>query len=873
LSAGGALYLDTGVVFACDDSVVMQNRVEGMSAAGGAVWFAGMASAFTRVRFENNSAFAIGADGSALGGAVFHQGTAMQLQTCQLVGNYAEIGDRAVHASAGALYTQAGAAARLLGCELVRNAAGGRGLYQQPPTVSGIALGAVDVAGQVRASSAMQIYSRGSLELSRCRMADEAAAPIAPVVWWWIVCEDGDVILRNSVFIASERYIYDPCPTTNSICEAGKVCPVDSDYSDCGTSPWPGAYDGGSLLRVASKQADVVIRGCNVVRLVIDAIPTMGVVNSTFEPPLNSNFNRNFNASGPTLGGNLSANTVGPGACGIVIAGEELCDPRALCVARATGGVQCSCTGPGLSVTPRAYPDGQFCTQKSNLTLLLQSSVSFLSVSKPTRGLSYVDVLLHATGEAAFVAPVGMTMQRSPAEQSVSTLARPTVFTTIQDEQELDGHRIIWEPPPSALTTLDLNRQARRFSDQKLYRARISIACNRNQVPSNCAADGDIIETIVTTGTEAVPTAVTIRAQVQAIVSCDNSKVELQPTDNYVPKSSDIRVIVKAMDVDNMPVGYTRGDIRFQWNNGYFPYSWERGSNTYVADVPAALTDKPGTYLLTVTVRNGWVNVLGGTKDMCVLLQKKVYVQSETTQIIIGASAGGAIGLIAMLFAVLLYRNRERGEDFVVSFLSFEFLLTVEFVFESVNLAGDGHFVWTLKENRTKDWVLPVFYAACVFCGLSGLFFLASVFTKVRLFVAKLQTRVHNSETMHKLRMRRQSLGGKKISADVAQHKSVADMKEKFLEIKLNRHKYFAFLGLALFEDLPLGMSSLSILYSAALRGCPCIACVSCLALSARVRGFVLLFVGYAVGAVGAVGLGSASVFAAVCRYHVHVLP
>jgi hypothetical protein len=43
--------------------------------------------------------------------------------------------------------------------------------------------------------------------------------------------------------------------------------------------------------------------------------------------------------------------------------------------------------------------------------------------------------------------------------------------------------------------------------------------------------------------------------------------------------------------------------------------------------------------------------------------------------------------------------------------------------------------------------------------------------------------------------------------------------------------------------------------------------------LSARVRGFVLLFVGYAVGAVGAVGLGRASGFAAVCRYHVHVLP
>jgi hypothetical protein len=810
LSAGGALYLDSSVVFAFDDSVTMQNRVEGASAAGGAIWFAGMTSTLTRVRFENNSAFANGVDGSALGGAVFHEGISMQLRTCQLVGNYVEIGFSAMLASAGALYVQTGAGATLMGCELTHNEAGGIGFYQQPPPASADAAGVVEAAGQLRASAAMQIYSGGSLALSDCQMVDGAAASVAQLAWWWIVCEDGEVVLRNSVFRASASYIYDPCPTTNGVCEAGRACPLNSDYRDCGTpppsqqrraiTPERGEYDGGSLLKVSSKKVDVVIRGCKIGRLVVDSVPTMGVVNSTFDPPLS------WSLPMP-LGRNVSTSTLAAGACGILIAGEELCDPRALCVPRATGGVQCSCTGLGLSVTPGMYPDGQFCTQKSNMTLLLQSTVSFLSVSKPTRGLSFVDVLLVATGETSFPAPFGMTMQRSPAEQSVSTFAQPAVFATIKDTQELDGHHVIWEPPPSALQQVSLNRQARKFSDDKLYRVRIAIECNslQKQVPSKCAADGDTFETVVTTGTEAQPTSVTIRAQVQAMVSCDNSKVELIPTENTVPKSAEIRVIVKAMDVDNIPVSRTRGDIRFRWNNDYFPHNWESGSNTYVADVPADKTERPGTYLLTVTVHNGWANAVGGTQSMCVLLQKKVYVQSETTQIIIGASAGSAIGLILIMFAALLYKNRERGKDFIVSFLSFEFLLTCEFVFESVNLAGDGHFVWTLQENRSKGWVLPVFYAGCVFAALSGLFFLVSLGTKIRLFSAKLQTRVHNSETMHRLRMRRQSLGGKKISAEVAQHKGVLDIKEKFLEIKLNRHKYFAFLGLALLEDLPFG--------------------------------------------------------------------
>jgi hypothetical protein len=82
---------------------------------------------------------------------------------------------------------------------------------------------------------------------------------------------------------------------------------------------------------------------------------------------------------------------------------------------------------------------------------------------------------------------------------------------------------------------------------------------------------------------------------------------------------------------------------------------WSRGSNQYVATVPAELTGQPGAHDLVVRASNVWDEA--GLAPSCELLRRRIIVREglSTTWILVAAAAA-AIVVIGGL--VILVRKR-----------------------------------------------------------------------------------------------------------------------------------------------------------------------------------------------------------------------
>ena len=331
MAAGGALYSAQTVVIRIADCELSWNQADGNQAEGGAVWSAAESLHVTNVTFSSNTAVARGLDASALGGALFqHVLSATSfafLEGCSITDNLARVAGHALRASGGALHCATGAIARLVGCVLQRNAAGGTGLLQSKPDWY-----ASSIAEQLQ-SAAMHIYSGGSVLLDRCRMTERSQSTgVEHPMWYWIVAQGGQLTLLDSVFETSVSHFFDPCPfARDGRCNVNTVyyaCPLDSDWEDCGGTPPPDAGPFGKLVHLRSLEADLVVRGSEVTNLTLKSASLVGAVNSTFNPPL-----QRAQAVQPASGS---------GTCAEELAGEPLCDPRATCEGVTNGGAGCT---------------------------------------------------------------------------------------------------------------------------------------------------------------------------------------------------------------------------------------------------------------------------------------------------------------------------------------------------------------------------------------------------------------------------------------------------------------------------------------------------------------------------------------------------
>jgi hypothetical protein len=214
---------------------------------------------------------------------------------------------------------------------------------------------------------------------------------------WWLVSEGGSLALRSSTFLHSS--VSDPCEmeyaalARNGACNVPKQCSA-GDWDDCG-APQAASEGAGKLLNVLSASVDVLIRNCTALNLTLQSQATLGVVDSVFDPPLDT----------------ASMRTVSPPSCGIRVAGEELCDPRANCTLAASGGVHCACVG-GLRYKPGAPEDGTQCQQDTFIDMQVLSKLANTRVRKPSNntGAPSMTIDVRAFGEQPFEAPYQVTL-------------------------------------------------------------------------------------------------------------------------------------------------------------------------------------------------------------------------------------------------------------------------------------------------------------------------------------------------------------------------------------------------------------------------------------------------------------------------------
>jgi hypothetical protein len=626
----------------------------------------------------NNSAAATGTSGTAIGGAVFHMGLSATFLDCRLVNNRAlMLSIEAQRASGGALHLEIGSGAVLERCFLQHNAAGGQGMAQRWSDYS-------DSLAEERASSAMQIYSKGLLVLIDCDMTDSvglgAFAEQRDSMWFWIVAEGGTVELRSSRFTATSTYTFDPCISAgNGLCSGANVasCPKGGDWLDCELPLPADAGPFGRLLNVRSEQVEVLLRRCHLQNLTLHSTVRMrvpiGIVNSTFDPP---------------LARTLAPPTVEPTAdCGISVAGAPLCDPRAKCEGQESGGVHCTCVGGGLHDKPGIFPDGQHCQGETRVDLLIQSQRILLVLRKPSSQNEKIQILVQATGEAPLNVSYNVSMLRTTSVLPIKPISSHNWSQV--DEMQLDGYRLFLLG--LLRNAFDLDGSAQRFVDSFVLQLGVSLNCTAG---APCIADGDSVTTAVEVGhmsghsTILLSSHVSIVAQVEAIVSCEHSIVGIYPNDQTeLVATSKMKVWILAKDIDGLDVNFTRGDIAIRWDGQELPYSWERGSNAYNADIASALFSTPGTFELTVVLSNGWMPNVGPV-ERCVLLTRTIQIHADTTQMMVAIGIAALMGFVFALLAVLVYRNRLAAKELLISFASFEGILAVEIGLDVWDFAG-----------------------------------------------------------------------------------------------------------------------------------------------------------------------------------------
>jgi hypothetical protein len=194
--------------------------------------------------------------------------------------------------------------------------------------------------------------------------------------------------------------------------------------------------------------------------------------------------------------------------------------------------------------------------------------------------------------------------------------------------QSLHGHHLIWDASPSDDAQVDLDADAGRFSVAKQYTLQLRLDCDSAEP---CIADGDSVETVLTLGSaldlSGLQSTVHIRTEVESLVSCQRSKAWVERELRTIPLSGTLVVRLRVNDADNLAVKQTRAEVEFRFNGRLLAVQWTKGSNEYMALVPADLTQQAGEYELLVNATTAW-NETSRQQVGCELLRYTYTVSS-----------------------------------------------------------------------------------------------------------------------------------------------------------------------------------------------------------------------------------------------------
>jgi hypothetical protein len=452
----------------------------------------------------------------------------------------------------------------------------------------------------------------------------------------------------------------------------------------------------------AHNVSQLVVRGCKVTNLTLKSLGLFGAVNSTFDPPLDPS-----QAVHPNPG------------CGTVVAGEALCDPRALCVTRKGGGVECACAGKGLKDEEGSHPDGRYCSQDTQIQMLAQTESFTLQLRKPSRVASNsskrVEIVLQAQGESALRVGYTMHVAQSSADKEAWSRSNASLewsFAFLENSTfSFGGFRMTFDRPPSNDAVLDLDKALQRFSAKTTFLLDLSADCHGE---SPCIEDGDAFHVGVTGIVDTLRSAVSITAVVESLLSCERSTLWLEPDAEIVPTSSQVRIRLKAYDVDGLPIRQTRVDVEFRFGGQALPVQWSRGSNEYIADALPTLTEKEGDYELAVRAVNAWSNA-STTATSCNLLRSTIFVRSQSINqwTLVGACSASAVFAAALGFWLSRKSVRERLRLILAMVLTEFCKLLIATCFELGDLATDCYTTYrvVLEDGFVQNRIYRIAYA------------------------------------------------------------------------------------------------------------------------------------------------------------------
>jgi hypothetical protein len=644
-AAGGALNLENGCTAAIVDSELSSNQAMAATEAnGGGLYFGGQEMSMRNTTIAGNRALASGTDGEGLGGGIFLAGASMESVGCRIFENVAGIRAPAIRSTGGGIFVTKGGRSISEHCTFHANTAGGLGFYDGAVPdylLATTGVGQFEMARHELANSkGAYVYSQGVVEMHACTVGQASADALSADSARWLLVASGSVVL-------------------------------DSCRFDAHASTRLGLLN-------ALEGSEVLISGCTVTNLDFRSLGLLGVVNSSFEPPLNTS---------------SLAHIVQSPNCDLVVAGENVCDPRAQCMSIASG-VQCNCSvevGAGLRYKQGAPQDGRHCEQESSLRALLASESVTIAIAKPgiltNRTLT---LIAEAQGEA--VLNIAFNVHVTRESNSGTVLTANGSIRLDQPSVAAFGQHIEWmRLQPAATWQVDLGGRL-KFADTRRHEFTVRLACDRGE--QSCTADGDIITTALQLASPQdgrLRSEVRVAVQVQSLLSCMQTRAatRVEPDSESVPRSAAIRVQLFAYDVDNLPINFTRAEIHVGFGDRTIPMQWSRGSNVYIGEVSAELTALPGLYDLVVRASNAW-NETARKATSCELLRRSITVQEglSTSWILVGASGAAVIVAGGLFIAV---RKRHAHLQAIMAMLLTEMGMLVFAICTALaNLVTDG---------------------------------------------------------------------------------------------------------------------------------------------------------------------------------------
>ncbi len=220
------------------------------------------------------------------------------------------------------------------------------------------------------------------------------------------------------------------------------------------------------------------------------------------------------------------------------------------------------------------------------------------------------------------------------------------------------GLHVEWKLlPPSATWYADLDGSRLKFIDSSRHEFTVKLTCDPGE--QSCAADGDEITTIVQLASQqgnGLKSEVRVLTRVQSLLSCRHTQVRVEPDSERVDISTPFRVQVFVNDVDSLRVSFTRAEINLVFAGRTIPMQWSRGSNLYVADVPAQLTSQPGLYDLVLNASYAWSET--GLAPTCELLRRTITVKEGlSTSWILGGAGTASVVVIGSMVVVVRKRH------------------------------------------------------------------------------------------------------------------------------------------------------------------------------------------------------------------------